>query len=198
MKKEKLAEQKRLKTQLKRKKKKELVNYNWIIKITLLTFFISLTFSSISEFVIPNVNLIIGIILVIIFIFLGIIFDMIGVSVTSVDEKPFHSMNSRRVKGADVAVLFKKNADKVSSFCNDVVGDICGIVSGSTGSIIALNIASKLEIDKFIVTLLITALIASLTIGGKALGKSFAINKSNVILYKFSKFVSCFYKIRKK
>ena len=107
-------------------------------------------------------------------------------------------MNSRRVKGADVAVLFKKNADKVSSFCNDVVGDICGIVSGSTGSIIALNIASKLEIDKFIVTLLITALIASLTIGGKALGKSFAINKSNVILYKFSKFVSCFYKIRKK
>ncbi len=198
MKKEKLDEQKSLKTQLKRKKKKELVNYNWIIKITLLTFFISLTFSSISEFVIPNVNLIIGIILVIIFIFLGIIFDMIGVSVTSADEKPFHSMNSRRVKGADVAVLFKKNADKVSSFCNDVVGDICGIVSGSTGSIIALNIASKLGIDKFIVTLLITALIASLTIGGKALGKSFAINKSNVILYKFSKFVSCFYKIRKK
>ena len=198
MKKEKLDEQKSLKTQLKRKKKKELVNYNWIIKITLLTFFISLTFSSISEFVIPNVNLIIGIILVIIFIFLGIIFDMIGVSVTSADEKPFHSMTSRRVKGADVAVLFKKNADKVSSFCNDVVGDICGIVSGSTGSIIALNIASKLEIDKFIVTLLITALIASLTIGGKALGKSFAINKSNVILYKFSKFVSCFYKIRKK
>lgn len=198
MKKEKLDEQKSLKTQLKRKKKKELVNYNWIIKITLLTFFISLTFSSISEFVIPNVNLIIGIILVIIFIFLGIIFDMIGVSVTSADEKSFHSMNSRRVKGADVAVLFKKNADKVSSFCNDVVGDICGIVSGSTGSIIALNIASKLEIDKFIVTLLITALIASLTIGGKALGKSFAINKSNVILYKFSKFVSCFYKIRKK
>lgn len=69
MKKEKLDEQKSLKTQLKRKKKKELVNYNWIIKITLLTFFISLTFSSISEFVIPNVNLIIGIILVIIFIF---------------------------------------------------------------------------------------------------------------------------------
>ena len=53
MKKEKLDEQKSLKTQLKRKKKKELVNYNWIIKITLLTFFISLTFSSISEFVIP-------------------------------------------------------------------------------------------------------------------------------------------------
>lgn len=25
----------------------------------------------------------------------------------------------------------KKNADKVSSFCNDVIGDICGIISGA-------------------------------------------------------------------
>lgn len=197
MKKEKLDEKKSLKTQLKRKKKKELVNYKWIVKITILAFCISLIFSSISEFVIPNVNLFVGIILVVIFIALGIVFDMIGVAVTSADEKPFHSMNSRRVKGADVAVLFKKNADKVSSFCNDVVGDICGIVSGSTGSIIALNLASKLNVDKFITTLILTALIAALTIGGKALGKSFAINKSNIILYRFSKFVSCFYKVKK-
>ena len=197
MKKEKLDEKKSLKTQLKRKKKKELVNYKWIVKITILAFCISLIFSSISEFVIPNVNLFVGIILVVIFIALGIVFDLIGVAVTSADEKPFHSMNSRRVKGADVAVLFKKNADKVSSFCNDVVGDICGIVSGSTGSIIALNLASKLNVDKFITTLILTALIAALTIGGKALGKSFAINKSNIILYRFSKFVSCFYKVKK-
>lgn len=195
MKREHLDDKKSLKTQLKRKK--ELVNYKWIIKITILAFCISLVFSSISEFVIPNVNLIIGIILVIVFILLGIIFDMIGVAVTSADEKPFHSMNSRRVKGSDVAVLFKKNADKVSSFCNDVVGDICGIVSGSTGSIIALDLATKFMIDKFLITLLVTAFIAALTIGGKALGKSFAINKSNVILYKFSKFVSYFYKIKK-
>lgn len=197
MKKEKLDEKKSLKTQLKRKKKKELVNYKWIVKITILAFCISLIFSSISEFVIPNVNLFVGIIIVVIFIALGIVFDMIGVAVTSADEKPFHSMNSRKVKGADIAVLFKKNADKVSSFCNDVVGDICGIVSGSTGSIIALNLASKLNVDKFITTLILTALIAALTIGGKALGKSFAINKSNIILYRFSKFVSCFYKVKK-
>lgn len=197
MKKEKLDEKKSLKTQLKRKKKKELVNYKWIVKITILAFCISLIFSSISEFVIPNVNLFVGIIIVVIFIALGIVFDMIGVAVTSADEKPFHSMNSRKVKGADIAVLFKKNADKVSSFCNDVVGDICGIVSGSTGSIIALNLASKLNVDNFITTLILTALIAALTIGGKALGKSFAINKSNIILYRFSKFVSCFYKVKK-
>ena len=37
-------------------------------------------------------------------------------------------------------------------------------------------------------------LISALTIGGKAMGKSFAINKSDIILYGFAKFVSTFYK----
>ena len=68
------------------------------------------------------------------------------------------------------------------------------IVSGSAGSIIALSIANAFKFNKFYVMLIVTALVASLTIGGKALGKSFAINKSNTILYKFSKFVSYFYK----
>ena len=187
-------EKKSLKKQLQSKKKKELINYNWIIKITLIIFVISLLFTTFSEIVIPNVNVVIGILLLIIFILLGIIFDMIGVSVTAADIVPFNSMNSRKIKGADIAVTFKKNADKVSSFCNDVVGDICGIVSGSAGSIIALSIANAFKFNKFYVMLIVTALVASLTIGGKALGKSFAINKSNTILYKFSKFVSYFYK----
>ena len=188
---------KNLKVQTRRKKDKRLVDYSWIIKITLISFVISLTFSFASEIVIPNVNIAIGIVLLFCFIIIGIIFDMIGVAVTSADEKPFHSMNSRKVRGADVAVMFKKNADKVSSFCNDVVGDICGIVSGSAGTIISLALANTLNTNKFIVSLLVTALIAALTIGGKALGKSYAINKSNIILYKFAKSVSYVYKIKK-
>jgi hypothetical protein len=38
----------------------------------------------------------------------------------------------------------------------------------------------------------VTALIASITIGGKAMGKSYAINKSEVIIYKFAKIISLF------
>lgn len=178
-------------------KRKELINWKWILKITFLAFLISLFFGMTSEFFIPNVPVLVGIILVLVFILIGIIFDMIGVAVTSADEKPFHSMNSRRIKGADIAVCLKKNADKVSSFCNDVVGDICGIVSGSAGSIIATAISSKFLYNPFFVTLLLTALIASLTIGGKALGKTFAINQSNKILFHFSKIIACFYKIKK-
>lgn len=187
-------DKKSLKKQLQRNKKKELIDFKWIIKITLLAFSISFIFSALSETIIPNVNLIVGIIILIVFILLGILFDMVGVAVTAADIAPFNSMNSRKVKGANIAVLFKQNADKVSSFCNDVVGDVCGIISGSTGSIIAITLSNTLNIDKFLTMLIITALIASLTIGGKALGKSFAINKSNTILYEFSKFVSYFYK----
>lgn len=178
----------------KEKISKKLVNWNWIIKITVLAFMISFMFSGISELSIPNVNIIIGIILVIIFIGIGVLFDMIGVAVTAADEKVFHSMNSRKVKGAKLAVTFKKNADKVASFCNDVIGDICGIISGSAGAIIAATITSNLRVNALIVTLLVTSIIAALTIGGKALGKSFAINKSEIILFRFSKFLSLFLK----
>ena len=179
------------------KKKKELVDKKWILKIVIVTFLISLTFSILSETTIPKVNIFFGILILILFIGIGILFDIIGVAITSSDEAPFHSMNSRKIKGADIAVLLKQNADKMSSFCNDVVGDICGIVSGTASSIIAISIASTFHIDSFITVLLVTAIVASLTIGGKAIGKSFAINKSNYILYEVSKLISKFYKIKK-
>lgn len=179
------------------KKKKELVDKKWIFKIVIMTFIISLTFSLLSETTIPKVNIVFGILILILFIGIGILFDIIGVAITSSDEAPFHSMNSRKVKGADIAVLLKQNADKMSSFCNDVVGDICGIVSGTAASIIAVSIAGTFNTDSFITMLLVTAIVASLTIGGKAVGKSFAINKSNYILYEVAKLISKFYKIKK-
>lgn len=177
--------------------KKEIPEFGWILKIGILSFVISFLFSFLSEMIIPNVNVAIGIFLVIFFIFVGIIFDMIGVAVTASSEKIFHSMNSRKIKGADIAVLFKKNANKVSSFCNDVIGDICGIVSGAAGVSIASKIAIYFSLNGFFVGLIITALIAALTIGGKALGKSYAINKSNIILYEFAKLISYVYKVKK-
>lgn len=188
-----------LKVQIRRKEKKDKAkpDVKWIIQIMLVAFLISFIFSFASELTLPNVNIIVGIVIVILFIILGLVFDMIGVAVTSADEKPFHSMNARKVRGADVAVKFKKNADKVSSFCNDVIGDICGIVSGSAGTMIAISLSGTLHMDKFILSLLVTAVIASFTIGGKAIGKSYAINKSNLILYEFAKCISYFYKPKK-
>ena len=186
-------EKKSIKKELKRSKL-EIINFKWILEITIIAFIISLIFSYFSESFIPKASLLVSIILLIIVILIGVIFDMIGVAVQASNEAPFHSMNSRKVKGADMAVKFKKNSDKTSTFCNDVIGDICGIISGTAGSIIALKLATKYNLNEFNVVLIVTAIVSSLTIGGKAVGKTIAINKSNYILYGASKFISNFKK----
>ena len=175
-------------------KDKKKVDIKWIATISIVSFIISLIFSFIGETVIPNTHILISGILVISFIILGIIFDMIGIAVTVADISTFNSMATKKVKGAELGVRLIKKAPKVSSFCNDVIGDICGIISGSTGLTIAIIIAEKLNVPLLFVTLIITALIAAMTIGGKAIGKSYAINKSNVILYRFVKVLSIFVK----
>ncbi|MCX7884400.1 MAG: hypothetical protein N2448_05145 [Caloramator sp.] len=159
-------------------------NYKWIIGITLWTFLISSFISFISNAILSNVGIFIAFIILVIIILIGILFDIIGVSVTAADEVPFHSMASRKVKGAKTSVFLIRNADKVSNFCNDVIGDVCGVVSGATGAVIISKIIISTNIqNKTILTLSISALIASLTVGGKAIGKNFAISQSNNIVY---------------
>lgn len=169
-----------------KKKKKN----NWPLIVTILAFFISLLFSFISESIMPKVGIIIGIIILIIFILIGIIFDMIGVAVTSSNEEPLHAMSSKKIKGAKKAVSFKKNADKVSSFCNDVIGDICGIISGSAGVTIAIGLSNRFNLNLFLTSLIVTALIAALTIGGKAFCKKIALLNSHKIVYMTAKIIS--------
>lgn len=161
-------------------------NIKWILLITSLTFVISMIFSYLSETILKKSNIVIELLVLLIVILIGIIFDMIGVAVTTCAEHPFHAMASRKMKGAKTAIKLIKNKDKVSSFCNDVIGDICGIVSGTAGVIIATSIAK----DSIICSLLVTATISSLTIGGKALGKKVAVNKSENITKIVSKILS--------
>lgn len=181
-------------TKKKEKVKKENIDKKWIATVVIVAFLTSFTLSFISEMTIPNLSLWLGILVTLFFIFLGIFFDIIGVSVTTADEAVFHSMSSRKVKGANIAVKFKKNADKVSSFCCDVIGDVCGIISGAAGTTIAAILVSQFKFNTLFTSITVAAIIAAITIGGKAIGKSFAINKSNIVLYEFAKFISNFYK----
>ena len=181
-------------TKKKEKVKKEHVDKKWIATVVIVAFLTSFTLSFISEMTIPNLSLWLGRLVTLFFIFLGIFFDIIGVSVTTADEAVFHSMSSRKVKGANIAVKFKKNADKVSSFCCDVIGDVCGIISGAAGTTIAAILVTQFKFNTLFTSITVAAIIAAITIGGKAIGKSFAINKSNIVLYEFAKFISNFYK----
>ena len=117
---------------------------------------------------------------------------MIGVAVTTSNESVFNSMASKKRKSAKTAIWLKKNSDKVSTFCNDVIGDICGIISGSTGAVISINISNSLKCNQLITTIVIMSVISAMTIGGKAIEKTYAINNSNKIVYRFAKVISLF------
>lgn len=179
---------------MRKDKKKKKSPYGWVILVTLCAFFISLGFSTLSDIIIPKVSILVASLILVFFILLGILFDMIGLSVTVSEEKTFHSMASKKVRGARLAVRLIRNAEKVSSFCNDVIGDICGIMSGSTAVTIAVILSNQFLWNLSLTTLILTAVVASLTIGGKALGKVVAIKNGDKILYRFAQVLSLFVK----
>ncbi len=179
---------------MKKNKKEKNEHFKWIITVTIVSFILSIVFSLLSETIIPNINIVFGIVLIFIFIFIGILFDMVGVAITAAQEKPFHSMASKKVKGSKNSIKLLKNSDKLASICNDVIGDVCGVVSGGAGMLVANNIAKILSINSSLCILLVTAFIASLTIGGKAIGKSTAIKNSEVITFKVGKILNFFHK----
>lgn len=159
-------------------------NYKWVFGIIFWTFVISATISYTSDLLLSNVGLFPAFLILAAIISMGILFDIIGVAVTAADEVPFHSMASRKVKGAKTSVALIRNADKVSNFCNDVIGDVSSVISGTIGAVIVERIIIMSDVKyKTIITLALSALIASLTVGGKAVGKNLAITQSNNIIF---------------
>ncbi len=157
----------------------------WTLLITVITFFISIFMSFFSNETIRYASTVVSFLIVFGIIIISILFDLIGTAATAADEAPFHSMASRKVYGAKQAIRLIRNADKVSNFCNDVVGDICGVISGTAAAYIVLKfIGEGSQAESSIFALSVTAMVASLTVGGKALGKSVALKNSNYIIYK--------------
>jgi hypothetical protein len=157
----------------------------WIIMITCITFFLSASITFLSSSLLKNAHVVISCIIVMLIILINIIFDIIGTSVTAAEEVPFHAMASRKVYGARESLILIRNADKVSNICNDVVGDICGVISGAASAYIVIKIFGEgVNYKTIIADLGITGLVASSIVGGKAIGKSIAIINSNYIIYK--------------
>lgn len=165
------------------------MNNKWTVKVFFLTFILAIFFSLITNYlgIFNNIVLIICIISIIL---IGIIFDIIGTAVLSCNIKVFHSRASQKLKGAKQAIKLAKNASTVSSFCNDVVGDVCGILSGSLIAILVINMFKDGNISLW--NVILSSILSSLTVGGKAIGKTFAVKKSNDIIYLVGKIISIF------
>lgn len=156
----------------------------WVATIFLVTIVISGTISFVSDEVMASSSLPVAFLILLVIILVGILFDIVGMAVASADEKPFHSMAAKKVPGAQEAIRLLRNAERVSSICNDVVGDICGVVSGSASATIAAQVIRSFDFSwPQVATLLMSALAAGLTVGGKAVGKSIAIDSCTEIVH---------------
>lgn len=181
----------------KTKKEPEPSNSNWIIKVSILTFVLSLIFSYISTAAISRLNIPLAIITLLIVVVLGITFDLIGVSVSIAKPEDFHAMASKRIDGAREAIQLIKNSAQVSNFCADVIGDICGVLSGSLAGMIALKLAQIYGAEAYI-QIFVSAIVAALTVGGKAFTKDLAKRNPTSIVFFISKIICFFNKKSKK
>ena len=164
----------------------------WPITAFLMAVVLSAVLSLASEGVLDGAGMTIALLILLLFIGLGILFDILGTAVMSADPKPFHSMAAHKEKGAKQALVLLRNADRVSSVCNDVVGDICGIVSGATSAVIVTQLQNGFHIQSVLVSVGVTALVSGLTIGGKAIGKPFAMKQSTRVVYLAGRFLYLF------
>ena len=182
----------------KKQEKKKTSRRSWFVQVFFISVVLSAVLTLASEQALNGAGLPIAFAVLAAFILLGIVFDIIGVAVTAADERPFHSMAARKTPGAREALRLIRKANKVSSFCNDVVGDICGIISGSTAAIIVARLQDAFSLQSVLFSLAVTALVSGLTIVGKAVGKTFAIEKSTAVLQLVGRFLHLFSRKKKR
>lgn len=156
----------------------------WIYVIFVITFILSIMMGLLSNLLVSNLNIVAAIFILLIIIFIGIIFDMIGMSVASANEAPLHAKASKKHVGAKEAIKLVKYSEKVSSVCNDVVGDVCGVISGAVSATVAVSLANILRVNDTVTSLILGGLVASITVFGKAIGKTIAGKNAEDILYK--------------
>ena len=176
-------------------RKERLKAIRWVVTIFLVTIFVSGAITLISEEIMSNSGMVVSFVILLIIVLVGIFFDVLGVAVTAADETPFHSMASRKVPGALESIRLLRSAERVSTICNDVIGDICGVVSGAASATIAAQVLAHFEFTwPKMVTLIMSAVVSALTVGGKAIGKTFAVNSSTAIVHSAGKMIALFHK----
>jgi len=185
-------------TDSKKKKPKKKRNI-WWIKAAIISFVLAAFFSFLSELTASAEQIVVVLLLLAFLILASILFDAIGVAVTSCDVAPIVSMASRKVYGAKTALWLVKNSGTVSSIFNDVIGDIFGIISGACSAAVVVKISLSLD-DAWQrwLSILISAIVSALTIGGKAFMKTIAINNSKDFVMFVARIIGIFNKEERK
>ena len=152
---------------------------------TIWTFFLAIIFGFITHYLLNEVkSLPVSFLILLFVVAIGIVFDLVGTASAAANIAPLNAKAARRVTGARRAVYLVKNAEQVANFCNDVVGDISGIISGTIAALIVFKLVSffPTHMAEFYLGILLTAVVAAITVGGKAWGKSIAIKYSTEVI----------------
>ena len=161
-------------------KNKDHSKIKWFIQVFITTFILSICFSYISTNGVSNLNLPASLIILILVIAVGILFDIIGVAVTVANEEEFHAKATKKISGVKTSIKLIKNSAKVANICADVIGDVCGVLSGAISAMISAKLMEKFGAN---LQFVISAIVASITVGGKALGKEIANKESTQIVH---------------
>ena len=178
----------------------EVKRHKWAFKMFVVSLCLSSLFSLLSQTVLSHLGVILAAATIMLFIFVSVVFDMIGIAITSADEVFFKTQLENHVKGSMIAIKLKKHSEKVCSFCADVVGDICGILSGAAGACIIMSLAKNISNSSVVILIstLVSSLIAGLTILFKALMKGYAIKNANKIILRLGKLLEKLFFYNKK
>ena len=159
----------------------------WVFFIWVFTFLSASLLTLAMSAIMHGADVIIAVIILLGIILFSIFFDIIGNAAITATETPFNSMAAQKVYGAKTALMLIKNADKVSNFCIDVIGDVLGIISGSILAFIIFRLSYILydgTLTDISAQALLGGFVAALTVGGKLYGKRVAINNCNSIVYR--------------
>ncbi len=166
----------------------------WGLGVLVLSFALTVIFSFLTEISVKNSPIYICVIVLVVLWIVNIVCDLLANAIISCKPEAFHAMASKKIKGAKRAVSFCRNATKLSSIFADVIGDICGIVSGAAGAALIVHFAFSGKIYELIASIGVSAVIGALTVGGKAIFKHFAIKYNKQIVFGFAKFTTVFKK----
>lgn len=140
--------------------------------------------SVVSEILMRRVSLPVAILILMVLVAIGIVFDLIAVAATAEVVGPFAAMAARKIPGAKQSILLVQRADLVASICGDVIGDVCSTISGATGAAVAVRlIAYAPNTSEMILGVIVSSIVAAVMVGGKAIGKRVAMNKSRDIVF---------------
>jgi CBS domain containing-hemolysin-like protein len=156
-----------------------------VLYVAIVTFVMAIAVSFVSKILLGRVGLFLGLFVLFLIVAIGVVFDVIGTATTAAKERPLNAMASKKVYGAKQALRMTRSADRVASFCNDIIGDMTGTVSGAIGAAIALELVMRARgspAGETAVSTVIVGFIAALTVGGKAWGKNAAISEPEQII----------------